>query len=532
MSKRLAGTWWLENLLRPMLIAAMLACLATPLALVLAWLIEGWDGTYFLVFVFFAGLEGILSERVLHKQRISGWAYLASRGAEALILLVVLKVINYLPLGLGQLWAEALTWPSHPDLLISNLDLLTGAVFLPMWGVSLYVGRLVSELDVHSGEVTAPLDKTSTAYYLWLTQPSPVRDRQERLDWLGEVFLWGGIVLLVASAGIHGALPATGIPAVPTLLYFALGVALLSQARFSVTHTTWQMHNIPVQEGIGRRWLVWAVVFLVGVAFVALLLPTRYAMGPVQALLAAISFIVQVVTLAVSFALALIMLLLSFFLPSVQPTPQPTQAPQLLPPMEPGASSSSTPWLQVLVSVLFWATILAIVGYSVLRFLQDRFDLFARSEKAAGTWWGRFLSWLQTFWSQWRAWRQEVQEELARRWPKRQRARPGPGDLFRFLSVRRLPPRERIRFFYLSTARRAAQAGRPRRPGETPYEYRSDLEAHFPDLEPSDLSGLTDAFIQARYDRRPVQAEDAEAVKPLWQRIKTVLRKKVAGGRL
>jgi hypothetical protein len=81
-----------------------------------------------------------------------------------------------------------------------------------------------------------------------------------------------------------------------------------------------------------------------------------------------------------------------------------------------------------------------------------------------------------------------------------------------------------VRYFYLSTVRRAAKAGQPREPAQTPYEYEADLGRRFTDLEP-DLSGLTEAFIEARYGHQPVESEDAEAVKPLWQRIKAVLRR-------
>jgi hypothetical protein len=527
MSGRRSGNWWVENLLRPMLIAGMLACLAAPLVLAFEWLFEGWDGAPFLVFAFLASLEGIWSERVLQKQRISGWGYLASRGAEALILLVLLKLLNYAHLGLEQLWVDALTWTSNPDLLINNLDLFTGALFLPLWAGSLYVARLASELDVQPGKAAPPPDKTSTAYYLWLTQPPPVRDRQERLDSLAEVFLWGGIVLLLASAAVHGLLATIKAPAVPTLLYFALGVALLSQARFSVTHIGWEVQGISVQPGIGRRWLVWVVGFLVGVVFVALLLPTSYALGPVQALLALFGIVFQAILMVVTLLLALITYLISLFLPSVEPS-QP-----LVPPIQPpasaevGAAASSMPWLQVLLSALFWITMMAIVGYALIRFLQERLGLFAKGEGAEESLWRRFLALLRILWAQWRTWRQGVQARLAHRRTGRQAEETVTRRLFRYLSVRRLPPREKIRFFYLSTARRAARVGQPRRPGQTPYEYQLVLEEHLSELD-QELHGLTDAFIEARYDRRPVQPEDAAKVEPFWKRIGAALRKKRA----
>jgi hypothetical protein len=118
-----------------------------------------------------------------------------------------------------------------------------------------------------------------------------------------------------------------------------------------------------------------------------------------------------------------------------------------------------------------------------------------------------------------------VGSRLARRRAEGQEAVPIGARLSRFFFPGRLPPRELIRYFYLSTIRRASQAGQTRAPGETPYEYQAALDQQFPELEP-DLEGLTDAFVEARYSQRPVQREDAMAVKPLWQRIKSALQRR------
>jgi hypothetical protein len=91
-----------------------------------------------------------------------------------------------------------------------------------------------------------------------------------------------------------------------------------------------------------------------------------------------------------------------------------------------------------------------------------------------------------------------------------------------------LPAREQIRYFYLSTVRRAAQAGQARNPNQTPLEYRRSLDLQFPDLEP-DLSGLTDAFLEARYSAKPLQAEDAQVAKTFWQRLRAALRARFKG---
>jgi hypothetical protein len=472
-------------------------------------------------------MEGILSERMLRKRRITGWAYLGSRAAEALSLLLLLKLANYIPLGMDQLWAEALMWSVDPESIVTNVDLFTGATFLVFWVGALYVSRQATELDADEQVVAPPPDKTSTEYYLWLTQPPPVRLRQEALNWLGETFLWGGVGLLLASALLHALLPTVGIPVLPTLLYFAFGVALLSQARFSVAHAGWQVQGIPVQHGIARRWLLWTAIFLVGIALIALVLPTDYAMGPILAIYSLLAFLAEGCMVVVALVTFLLAWLASLFFPGAE---APNRPPVELPPVAPEQAAPAavgSSWLEALISAVFWVVILAILGYALFRFLRDRWGILSTEEAAEGTWWGRFLVWLRLMWQRFHAWRIGIQADLVRRRIQRREGESSVARLTRLFSLRRLSPAQLVRYFYVSIAKRAAQAGQPRRPGQTPYEFQLALDDRFPDLEP-DLADLTDAFVKARYSRRAIEQEDADAVKPLWQRIKAALRRRRA----
>ncbi len=524
MSEQVAGSRWVESVLRPILIASMMACLTAPVVVGLQQLFPGWQGSYLIVFAFFASLEGILSERALEQRGITGWAYFGSRAAEALILLLLLKLLNYIPFGFDQLLADAQTWPSDPYGFVKGIDLFTAMVFLPLWVGSLYVAHMVRELDVVEGKEEPPPDRTSIEYYLWLTKPSVVRERQESLGWLGETFLWGGLALLLASAAVHFFVGSAEVLAVPTLLYFALGIALLSQARFSVTHAGWQAQGITIQAGISRKWLVWAVLFFVAVALVALALPAYYSLGPLQALLGVLSILYGIMSFLLSLLLFLLLLPLALLLPGVESQPPPVLDTTPFAPPEQVAAGGPPAWLQVIGSALFWLLVLAIVGYALVRFWRDRFGPFAEGEGAEATWWGRFLAWWRALWQRWLAWQQGVQVRLAQRRAALQDAGLVTSRLPRFFRPGRLPPRELIRYFYLSAARRAADAGQPRTPVQTPYEFRESLDQRFPDLEP-DLEGLTEAFVTARYSGQPVEEADAAAVKPLWQRIKALLQR-------
>jgi hypothetical protein len=524
MVTRPSGSWWIQNLLRPVLIAAMMICLAVPLVQGIEVLIGDWDGTYFLVFLFLAGLEGIFSERVLQVQRVDGYGYLGSRAAELTILLLLLKLASYVPRGLDRLWTEAQTWTSVEQF-VTIPDLLTAVAFVPLWAGAILVSRHAMQLDADEPRVAPPPDKTSTEYYLWQTQPSLFRERDKALNWLGETFMWGGVVLLIASTLIFALLPTATVPAIPTLLYFVLGVALLSQARFSVTRAGWQAQGIQFQAAIGRRWLLWAAIFLVGIALLARMLPTEYALGPVLALYYLIVLVAQGFTLLVTLIIYAVALLLSFVLPSVELPQAPPLTLQSPLAAQPAPANGSLPWLDTVLSALFWVVILAIVGYALFRFVQDRLGLLERDQAAHREWWGRLLAWLRDLSRRWRTGWRGLEVRLARRRTRKRAEKPVAARLSRFFSLRRLAPRDLVRYFYLSAARRAAQAGQPRGPGQTPYEYEADLEGRFPDLEP-DLSELTASFVEARYSHRPVARAQAEAAKGPWQRIKAALRRR------
>jgi hypothetical protein len=319
-----------------------------------------------------------------------------------------------------------------------------------------------------------------------------------------------------------------GVLAIPNLLYFALAVALLTQARFSVTQSGWQAQGIESSPEVARRWLVWVVVFLLAISLVALILPTYYTLGPLQACLGVLGMIYAVLSFLVSFLFFLLTLPFALLLPNVDnPTPPPLEiAP--LPAPDPAVASTSAPWLEILASAIFWVVVLAILGYALVRFLRDRVGGPEDGEPADGTLWARFRAWLRDLWQWLWAWRQGLRQASALRRAARGVEAPLAGRISRLFSPGRLPPREMVRFFYLSAARRAARAGQPRRSGQTPYEYQDSLDERFPELEP-DLEGLTGAYIQARYAPHPVEQEDVAAVKPLWERVKAALRRRRLG---
>jgi hypothetical protein len=80
-----------------------------------------------------------------------------------------------------------------------------------------------------------------------------------------------------------------------------------------------------------------------------------------------------------------------------------------------------------------------------------------------------------------------------------------------------------VLYYYLSVLRRADERGIPRRPAQTPDEYRARLGPSLPQAE-EEVNQLTDAFVEARYSRHTVEREQARRVRESWQRVKAALR--------
>lgn len=95
------------------------------------------------------------------------------------------------------------------------------------------------------------------------------------------------------------------------------------------------------------------------------------------------------------------------------------------------------------------------------------------------TLWQRFREWLRLAWreagNQVQDWQQAVRTRLQRN-PQENEADQPP---WRFIRLNALSPREQIRYFYLSTVKRASDKGVARQQAETPLEFAQDLKEQY-----------------------------------------------------
>ena len=141
----------------------------------------------------------------------------------------------------------------------------------------------------------------------------------------------------------------------------------------------------------------------------------------------------------------------------------------------------------------------------------------------------QILAWLRKLWARLRGQARTLQDTLVRVRESAGDAEPAQAKRSRwsFLRVSSLTPRDQLRFFYLSTVRRAGDRGVKREPASTPSEYVHDLKQNWPEADVG-LDDLTKAFLKARYSDKEISDEDVPPVKEIWKGVRRELSQKPA----
>lgn len=320
--------------------------------------------------------------------------------------------------------------------------------------------------------------------------------------------------------------PTTGV-ILNIMLYYLIGLLLLSQAQYTTLKANWEVQGISVGQALGRRWLLFLVLFLLLVGIISAILPVNYSVGVVAAISTVVRWIayallqlVYIIIVAVTYLFTFIGSLFSRkpIEAVVVPTPNPTPAPP--PSVVPGLPPAT--WWQVGRSLLFWGVLLAVSGYAIFRFLNDRWGLFGYLKDL------RLFKWLRSLFGGlgnrtaklWRTLKSTLQRQIAARQnAARRRFR------MRAASWRQMSARERVRFLYLALLQSAADQGLDRPVSATPLEYASDLASHIPE-ESTDTQQLTLSFDEARYSEHAIGDAVVDDTQQHWRKVKRALNER------
>lgn len=509
---------------RALLVAAMMVALAGAFLSMVRVLVPQYAPWWFLPAVAIVALEALASSQLAERLALRGRDWLVFRLVEFGVLVLLLRLLTLIGLSFVQLRAVLADWAWHPstifDIEFTVLLLLLAFLWLAATGIA----ADLAVLELRQTDLDA---KGRPFRGEWARG-----DRTTARTRLVQRFFWGGALLLIfmalprwvsISRGEAGELP----PAAPLAVvgYFIAGVTLLSQAHLALMQLEWLSQDLRVDERVISRWRWLSLALIVVVAVAVAFLPTMYAGGLLAALQATIALASYLAYLLINLLLLLIVLPFAFLLWLLRGQSSALRIPRLPPPPMPApGTAGGSSWFEILRMVLFWGLLFAAVAYILNEYLRTHGVWIDEMRRLPVL--GRLIAWVAAL-RQWLRGRSRAVAtrvtSAARAITGRRRAADTGRSFWPRLRLGRLSPREQVRYFYLSHLRRAAEAGRPRQPEQTPAEYAADLA---PDLGPgaADWQTLTDAFIRARYAPDPLVPADVNPVRAAWQRLKRRLR--------
>jgi hypothetical protein len=483
---------------------------------------------YLPYFCFFVSLAGIFSQRKLHRSSELEISPLVYRVVEWVVILVSLKLTIYAWSGFGQFFADLPRWQTNfLESFFEAEYILDIIVVMIVWILTLlFVEDLVDlEGDVNILQATS-LDMV-------------VSNRSVAQEHMANRVLSVGIGLVVLAtlsrldfSTILSGMQLAKQSYLHILAYFLLGLVLLSLTQLATRRAVWAWEHIPVGEGIARNWVIYSLVFLLILSVVSFILPTSYTLGFLPTLRYFFGLLFGLLYTLVIYILFPIFLLFAWLislLGSVKGPSTPMTLPkQIIPPLPEDLASSPSPILTILKSVLFWGILLGIIIYAFSVYLRQNKELLQALRRMPG------LNWLV------KAWRWLVDKarggiillpKALEAGLKRLRSslfRDVDTSMGSYINLRRLEPRQKILFYYLALVRRSGEAGLPRQPWQTPRGYADTLEPNLPGAE-TDVESMTQAFVEARYTRHPVNMEQAGRVQSAWEHLRTLLNNRRKG---
>ncbi len=500
------------------IVAVMMTCAAIVVLHLGQRLVPTWNGAYLAGAFFLVALESVISTRLGHKLELSVWPWAAYRATELILLLAALKLFLYTHSGLAQLLADLPRWQQDLNTFFEGEYLFAGVLLILCWVESWMFAQTLLEME----SPAIPLEREA------LMEGGRQAARRRLAS---HVFILGAVLVMAAGilrsnlnlVGITS--PALQVSLVTVLLYFVLGLILLSQGHLAVLRAVWSLEQVEISRNMALRWTMYSIAMLLVVGLAVSLLPTRYSLG----LLGVLSYLINAIMFAAFYCIMFFTTLLAVlwaWLTSLlgireQTPPVPSVAPTAIPPQAMPPAVAPVPWLDALKSLFFWAVFLGVLGYSLYYYASQRKEVMALLRRLP------FWRWLARGWrALWSSVKGLNQSLVSAVQAGLRRLRATGGDApWQYLNVRRLSPRERVRFFYLALLRRAGESGLPRRPDETPYEYESDLAVALPEADP-EVAALTDAYIEARYSQHAISAHLAGTVRKQWERLRRALRQR------
>ncbi len=534
---------WSRTFIQPILIALMTTSFFTCVFVLVNNFVPTPAWALLTPLLFFVTLESIFTTMWLAHPDRRTLNHIYYRISEFLVIALITRVYIWIIVGGWPQFDLLGDYLRYPWILFNDGVFILAIIAIAFsWSYARMTSYLFAQLALDEAEVVyyvQPPKRRETG-----NQPV-MRNRQELTETFFIQWMWGGGILIVIVAITTIDLPTvtldnTGLGlarlglspfvVLGVLFYFLTGLGLLSEARLETLNARWLYLNAQKEPQVERVWYRYGLWFLVLIGVFAAFLPLGSTSLIGQVIEQILLVITGLVTVLGYFFVMFFSLLFAPFAPpelaetprAGTPMPVPTLQPTPIPTVPPIVDD--TPAL--IASSLIWA--IAIVGtvMAVMFFVRGRgvkldgriFVSIFNSLRAflAGLWGGVV----------------DQIEDIGEAIQLRQRTvadedRDGGrfSRPFRFFRINSLSPEEQIRYFYLSTLKRAQNKGVARETSETPIEFMDDLKTSWPEAE-EEIDTLTEAFLKARYSPRHIEKEEVNPVKKKWKRAKSRLRKR------
>jgi hypothetical protein len=504
------------------LISLMVFCFSFIVIQTINRLNPAWNGNYLLIIGFLITLLSLYSHRYTREFAFLTREWMLYNVSEWVIILIALKALLYLVNDPSQFFIDLQLW--RQDFIRNFFTVEYVLVVLGSIGLWVLSGAFTSR--IYPLENDPELLEQERQGFLSINR------HQIRFNLMTLIFILGGIMLFLATVTnieISFLPKPSGIiqPSIAALIiYFILGLTLLSQSQFSILDAHWYIEAIPESEKIASFWFPASILLLLVVAGIVIFLPTRYSVGLFALIQSLISVILAVVTFLnlVFFGplVALLALLARLF--GVQKNITPEAAPQSMPQLPHPVAQAPVPWWELVKSIIFWAIFISIIIFALRYYFNQHKGMFSFLNRLGI--WAKVIAiwnWLKFNTSRLN---KGISSVVSAGVKKLQALRPKRIIDFNPLSFisRNLPARHRILLIYLTMVRWNNQFGIQRLKSQTPYEYAKMIDRLTPEIH-DDLATITTSFIEARYTRHPINDVQANQVQTAWDNMQQTLKR-------
>jgi hypothetical protein len=521
-------TGWLRQIVRPLILAAMVAVMGLAIVQLVQLFIPTWDGRYIAVLLGFLVIETHLSHRFLEQQELRSGERMRYRLAEAALLFFVVRFLPYLVPWGWERWGELQLWLTSPQFII--LDAETWIVYIILIIFWQNIHNTLHDFAKIDGRVRedTPTYSLTAVYQDRVSLQVDAVENMYAHQALFNRFLQGGVILLLVTGLQQVGLQALTDFSRPTItgifwtvgFYFVCGLMMIGVLRYAVMRRKWQVEYVTVDAGVARGWLGY-LILLVGLGLgAALLMPTGYSLpllgvvsDGISFLFSILAFIGLLVFLVITFPIVWVLWLISTLFGNEGTPPRftPPAPPPMMAPM-----SEGTDWFALVQTAVLWVILLALLWFTIRTYTRDK-SLPTRYPRLTA-WWSRISEWWATIWAWFAHQQKRVGAFITHQWDSRRNApRPRRGP-------RALVATNPVVNLYLRFLRRTQAQGIQRQVADTPYEYDHKLSDHYPEVA-AEIDQLTAAFVEARYSRHPMSPEAVRESQAAWHRIKERLKR-------